>query len=247
MKDNNIYFEVLNDSRSTTYHYPILARIALKHFDMPINSQCTLIDAGCGEGKYTECFRRNGFRTIGIDINPEWIEKAKKQFSQNIFLCCDLNKRLPFEDSSFDYLFSNSVLQYLDWKNVIQEYKRILKHSGKALFVENLYDSPLAKANRIIRKFPRCGYGKFLTPRRHIRYGEIEEFKKYFSDVKFDFFDLTKPLSYTPRYLANLLMKKTIRSSAWLPKKLNKLDRFLLDNFPILKKYCWQIIIMISK
>jgi ubiquinone/menaquinone biosynthesis C-methylase UbiE len=95
-----------------------------------------VLDAGCGGGRYTVAWRLLGARrAIGVDISPSGIESARGRLvdagmDRVIFEVGNVLK-LPFEDNSFDIVFSNGVLHHTpDWKAGVAELVRVLKPGG---------------------------------------------------------------------------------------------------------------------
>ena len=78
-----------------------------------------ILDVGCGDGKITADFSRhlpNGTVT-GIDRSPEMVAYAaqtypKMDYPNLTFACIDARK-IPYKDS-FDLIFSNAVLHWVD-------------------------------------------------------------------------------------------------------------------------------------
>ena len=61
-----------------------------------------VLDIGSGRGGYSKEFAKKGAKVTAIDIRDYIFLKIK-----NIeFIICDASK-MPFEDSSFDFVFSN--------------------------------------------------------------------------------------------------------------------------------------------
>jgi len=93
-----------------------------------------ILDFGCGDGRYSIKFA-DARKVIGIDISKPMIELAnaslKKSDLKNIeFLEADGNK-LPFDDNSFDIVFSNFVLvHFKDIRKPLKEIYRVLDKKG---------------------------------------------------------------------------------------------------------------------
>lgn len=103
----------------------------------PINSQSKILDVGCGTGQ-TSAYLYNQFRAdiIGLDINPVMIEKAKNRFlSQNlpIELIHGSVEEIPANDSTFDFVLSESVLAFVGKENALREINRVLKKGGRLI------------------------------------------------------------------------------------------------------------------
>lgn len=82
----------------------------------------TILDNGCGRGEFLEAFERQGLKASGTDadIVSEKIHRV------------DLNiERLPFDDESFDVVFSKSVIEHLEKTEMyMSEMGRVLKKGG---------------------------------------------------------------------------------------------------------------------
>lgn len=101
-----------------------------------------LLDAGCGSG-LTACHlaKTLGCKIIGIDINPQMIEKAslraeKEKVSHLVeFRVADVY-HLPFADNSFDWVIAESISVFLDKVKVFREFYRVLKSEGRVADLE---------------------------------------------------------------------------------------------------------------
>jgi len=92
------------------------------------------LDVGCGRGGMSAYFIDAGFDCNLLDISPEVIDAAKKILKQNDLKANlsvgDANK-LPFEDSSFDVVFSIGLLEHFEnIEKPIREQVRILDKGG---------------------------------------------------------------------------------------------------------------------
>ena len=95
-----------------------------------------MLDAGCGGGRYSVAWRLLGAKpVVGFDISTTGIEDAHRRiveagindmrFEQGNVL------ELPFDDNTFDVVFSNGVLHHTtDWKQGVKELVRVLKPNG---------------------------------------------------------------------------------------------------------------------
>ena len=101
-----------------------------------------VLDAGCGSG-LTACHlaKTVGCHIMGIDINPQMIEKAclrarKEGVSHLVeFKLADVCK-LPFAHNSFDLVLAESITVFLDKVKVYQEFYRVLKPEGRVADLE---------------------------------------------------------------------------------------------------------------
>lgn len=68
---------------------------------------------------------------VGVDHKQNLMNKAKKIGLYNEFVLADANNKLPFDNESFQSIFSNIVYWLNNPENVLKEIYRILKHGGK--------------------------------------------------------------------------------------------------------------------
>lgn len=86
-----------------------------------------VLDAGCGTGLI---LRKLPKGTIGIDINPRNIKKAKKHAHSAKVVLADIEK-LPFKKETFTTIVSTEVIEHQpDPKPTVTELKRVLKKDG---------------------------------------------------------------------------------------------------------------------
>lgn len=103
-----------------------------KYIDL--SNVSSILEIGCGIGlvcaNLTEKYKWN---VIGIDVDPEQIEIAKKKYIENDklrFFIADATK-LSFEDNEFEIILSFDVLHHIStWDKVLNEVKRTLKPGG---------------------------------------------------------------------------------------------------------------------
>lgn len=92
------------------------------------------LEIGCGTGHWTSFFLEFGFEVTAIDISKEMIKTAKeKDLAGAHFQHADA-RNLPFEDDSFDHVFTITTLEFIeDRKQVMKEVRRVLKPGGAFL------------------------------------------------------------------------------------------------------------------
>lgn len=94
-----------------------------------------VLDAGCGDGRYTEMLRQKGARATGCDGSGEMLRLAREAFGHIPFVQCDLTGPLPFDDAEFDLVVCNQVLMDLPVVDIFaREAARVLRPGGRLVF-----------------------------------------------------------------------------------------------------------------
>jgi SAM-dependent methyltransferase len=99
-----------------------------------------ILDCGAGGPKPPlTLFRSRGFETHGIDISESAINASEKFASEqdlNLNIIQGDMREIPFNDSSFSFVFSQNSICHLtkkDTMNAIEEMSRVLKPGGYML------------------------------------------------------------------------------------------------------------------
>ena len=85
----------------------------------------TVLDLGCGLGGYTKALADRGLEARGIDVSPEYVERAR-----SLGVEADLydGVTLPFEDGRFDTVAMLEVLEHLeDPAALLREARRVAR------------------------------------------------------------------------------------------------------------------------
>jgi SAM-dependent methyltransferase len=102
-----------------------------------------VLDAGCGYGEFLN-YNPRKLDVCGVDIKKSKHKKIKQG---------DLNKKIPYNSSSFDTVTAFHILEHLTNPEVaIKEFNRVLKKDG-----------------RLVLSVPSHSFRKFFSDHTHIR------------------------------------------------------------------------------
>lgn len=89
-----------------------------------------ILDVGSGRGSHLVGFARRNFDVSGLDCDPE--ADLPANFRRLDIRDCDIEvDEFPFEDESFDIVFSKSVIEHIqNSNNFFKETLRVLKKNG---------------------------------------------------------------------------------------------------------------------
>ena len=115
-----------------------------------------VLDLGCGTGKFLlKLIQSNpNANYTGLDISSKQLNILNKKISsyKNIKLVCADSCELPFEDNTFDFVFSSWVLGTMETdvqrNKALKEIKRVLKPDCRLLLIENWHNDEFEKIIR---------------------------------------------------------------------------------------------------
>ena len=119
-----------------------MARIFLQMF--PPHEGQTLLDIGCGEGRDSIFFARNGYQVRGFDFSKDGVNKSlawakELKLSINFFQADINNYRL---EKSYDAVFASGALHYIPQhlrNETISNYKQFTNPGGIHAFMVPIY------------------------------------------------------------------------------------------------------------
>lgn len=176
----------------------------------------TLLDAGFGNGTFVAAFTEAGSIVSGIEINPVLFDIAKENLLK-LNITANLKSYdghiFPFEDNSFDYVYSTSVLEHVtDAGMFLKEINKVLKPGGKAYisFPNRWTPKETHTGVWFLSYFPRSIAEIFL--RKVLKRNSIEELNLHF----LSYFTLVKHLRETNleiqfEYDSNHMIRKLIK------------------------------------
>lgn len=101
-------------------------------------SIASVLDYGCGAGRSTRFLKRLGFNAVGVDVSQDMLEQARSKDGSGEYQHIP-SGLLPFEDSTFDLVFSSFVFLEVsrieEIERILKEMKRVLRKDGIVIFV----------------------------------------------------------------------------------------------------------------
>lgn len=114
------------------------------------SSATAVLDIGCGRGEHLRMFTEQvpeSVQLVGIDSSEKAIEEARTVTAGDprfTFLVHDVTEGVPFEDETFDRVFSVNVLEAIpDKDSLLKEVHRVLRPGGRVVFSHFDWDSQL--------------------------------------------------------------------------------------------------------
>ena len=99
----------------------------------------SILEIGCGTGKNTAFLVQVGAHVHALDFSEGMIEKAREKVkAENVeFSVADLTQKWPGEDTSYDLIVCNLVLEHIeDLPFIFSEAFRVLEQEGRFLINE---------------------------------------------------------------------------------------------------------------
>lgn len=96
------------------------------------------LDYGCGPGRSTRLLKSLGLDTVGVDISNDMLEQARLKDTKGLYRNIKSGE-LPFDDESFDLVFSSFVFLEIsslaEIEKILKEFRRVLKPRGTCIFI----------------------------------------------------------------------------------------------------------------
>ncbi|MEC7173575.1 MAG: class I SAM-dependent methyltransferase [Bacteroidota bacterium] len=193
----------------------------------------TLLDVGCGTGRASTPFAKNGVKVIGLDISEEMVIRAKRK-SESLGLIDNTDyvvgdsENLPFATNSFDAVLAFGVLHHVPSpQRMLQQMSRVLKNNGFYFGHENnktvfrpLFD--------LLMKFSRL----WIEEAGNHPLISISELKKW--SVNADINMSIKSSVFLPPHLLNFLNFSTAKKVIYFSDKFLNLIPFIRNNGGVL-------------
>lgn len=144
-------WKIVNGSQKEIYKNPSIESYYLLN-RWKSQGKNDFLDLGCGLGRHSILFGKNGFKVNCFDISEEaiirtkeWAEEENLKFSYNTGDMLNL----PYEDEQLDCIYCRNVISHTDtegMKQIIKELYRVLKKNGECYLTLGSKDSWRYKA-----------------------------------------------------------------------------------------------------
>jgi SAM-dependent methyltransferase len=136
---------------------------------LKIDESSNVLEVGSGSGGPALFLaKETGCKLTGVDVNEFGIKNAnelanERGLSDRVeFKQIDASKPLPFENDSFDIVFSNDVMCHVPKRqSVLKEWHRVLRPGGQMLFTDALVISGIVSHKEIAK---RSSIGLYFYP-----------------------------------------------------------------------------------
>lgn len=145
-------WEIVKEDKNSIWKNPSIESYYLVNRWKSKNKK-DFLDLGCGLGRHSILFGKNGFNVLCFDISEKAIDRTRKWAEQeNLSLNFKVGDmlNLPYEDKSIDCILCRNVISHTDtegMKKIIEELKRVLRKDGECYLTLGSKDSWAYKQN----------------------------------------------------------------------------------------------------
>jgi SAM-dependent methyltransferase len=186
---------------------------------------------GCGPANGTRMFIDAGaLSVVGIDISDveiaaAWERARREGYADRVDFRVADGHHTGLPDDAFDVIVGSAILHHLELDVALRELRRILAPGGRAVFQEPLAHNPILR------------FGRWLTPgaRTEDEHPMTVDDWRLCGQIFSRFSHTEAELATIPLMPLNLLLPR--RWQRILARWVTALDKYLLSNFPFLRRY----------
>jgi SAM-dependent methyltransferase len=105
-----------------------------------LGTHARVLDAGCGRRTRLAHYRGRIAHLVGVDLDEP---AGRSNSTLDSFIRADLCAPLPFEDASFDLVYSNFAVEHLPAPlAAFREWRRVLRPGGSLVFLTSNHANP---------------------------------------------------------------------------------------------------------
>lgn len=180
------YWDYIN--RRYNYQYwinkpTIFAKLAARHF----LKQGSILELGAGHGQDSRLFASLGHRVVSTDFSDVALEFNKSKTPEDLKKLTehkklDLAQKFPYDNNSFNVVYSHLAIHYFSKKiteQIFSEILRVLKPGGiVTILVNSTTDREYGKKPRVEEDFFDFGDGL------HKRFFSVESMREFAKDFQ---------------------------------------------------------------
>jgi glycosyltransferase involved in cell wall biosynthesis/SAM-dependent methyltransferase/GT2 family glycosyltransferase len=228
-------------TRSSTWKFYDAGRDAYDRYDELLDGMAhpgsRVLEYGCGPGGRAFHLAQRGADVLGIDISPVAIDIARETarergvLERTTFAVMDA-EALELPADSFELVCGTSILHHLDIDRAYREVARVLRPSGRAVFLEPLGHNPLFNAYRRLTPGVR-------TPDEHpLRLADLDAAGACFGGLTLEHFSLLSPAAAAVHGQA---------SFERMASALRRADQRVFATVPALRRWSWTVVMVLSR
>lgn len=145
-----------NNPKNPSLIYERDADKNIKKLILELEPNSRVLDLGCGDGKDSVYFSKNGFNVSALDFSDVIINENKDKYPYIDWEIYDISKaNLPYKNNEFDLIFSRLSLHYFDTDNlnsILLDIKNKMKHNS-ILFFTVKYETSIDDKVKTGKKF----------------------------------------------------------------------------------------------
>ncbi len=149
----------------------------------------SILDLGCGPGDILDFLPQVNY--YGIDLDANYIEKAKKKYQdKGTFICSDITDFILPNTGTFDIVIASGILHHLnddDSKKLFEIAKKALKPKGRLITLDGCFVKNQNLVSYLLLKLDR---GLFIRKQSEYMALANESFSNVKSTIKHSYFHI---------------------------------------------------------
>jgi len=225
-------------SRSVVDSFYVVVRTSFDYYEHQLESvpaNYRVLEYGCGPGSMAFFLGRRGVNVTGIDISDVAIRQAQERAQAEQLTTIDFRvgnaEALDFPDASFDIVCGRAILHHLDLSKAMPELTRVLKPSGRAIFVEPLGHNPVINLYRRLTPHLRT------VDEHPLLMSDLKMMQRYFGGLDSRFFHLQSLLA---------VPFAKFKSYDRVLRFLDRADQGLFKLLSFTRRYAWSVVLTLS-